>query len=87
MVDEAELCDLTVDLLCLSQELIHAKLRLENSAKVRTDVLKPGAEQRRTFYQCCGSIQEICSGSDFFHPRSMVDKIPDPLRSIFIPKN
>jgi hypothetical protein len=35
MCDEAELCDLTVDLLCLSQELIHAKLRLENSAKVR----------------------------------------------------
>jgi hypothetical protein len=55
MCDEAELCDLTVDLLCLSQELIHAKLRLENSAKVRTDVLETGAEQRRTFYQCCGS--------------------------------
>jgi hypothetical protein len=49
MCDEAELCDLTVDLLCLSQDLIHAKLRLENSAKVRTDVLETGAEQRRTF--------------------------------------
>jgi hypothetical protein len=34
MCDETELCDLTVDLLCLSQDLIHAKLRLENSAKV-----------------------------------------------------
>ena len=32
--EEEELCDLTVDLLCLSQELVDAKLRLENSAKV-----------------------------------------------------
>jgi hypothetical protein len=32
--EEEELCDLTVDLLCLSQDLVHAKLRLESSAKV-----------------------------------------------------
>jgi hypothetical protein len=46
MCDEAELCDLTVDLLCLSQELIQAELRLENSAKVRRDVLETEVEQR-----------------------------------------
>ena len=35
MSSDAELCDLTVDLLCLSQDLIHAKLRLQKSAKVK----------------------------------------------------
>jgi hypothetical protein len=77
MCDEAELCDLTVDLLCLSQDLIHAKLRLENSAKVHMDVLETVLSRGKLFTSvadsgCFSRIQD--SKSDL----SIVDKIPDP---------